>query len=207
MDNYIFVGSQRQISNNMLPHYIKQFWRKSDHKLRVIICSVISLDFESIKNHFIHHIEGCACFYCSSSFICWVAGLLPHPLGVVPENFIFNPMLVAMVEHYLLDRSGRPSFDISLLFLGFPVCGWWSRVWLHPRRRVQVRSGIQRNKYKLCSHTCPNFSPASSDTSLWCNRLSPAIYATRYHTFGRTTTTHTQLSIVLHSHHTERSTH
>ena len=61
-DNYIFVGSQGQISNNMLPRYIKQFWRKSDHKLRVIICSVISLDFEAIKNHFIHHIEGCACF-------------------------------------------------------------------------------------------------------------------------------------------------
>ena len=60
---------------------------------------------------------------CSSSVIGRVAGLLTIPLGVVPENFIFNPLFVAMVEHYLLDRSGRPLFDISLLFSGFPVCG------------------------------------------------------------------------------------
>ena len=62
---------------------------------------------------------------CSSSVIGRVAGLVPIPLGVVPENFIFNPLFVAMVEHYLLDRSGRPSFDISLygIVVGFS-CLW-----------------------------------------------------------------------------------
>jgi hypothetical protein len=44
-------------------------------------------------------------------------------LGVVPENFIFNTLFVSMVEHYLLEISERPLFNVSLLFLGFPVCG------------------------------------------------------------------------------------
>ena len=76
-----------------------------------------------------------------------------------------------------------PRSTIFIIVFGFS-CLWQmvkSVIMVQMRRRVRMRSGIQRNKYNLRSHTCQNFSHASIDTSLRSNMMSSAFDASRYH--------------------------
>ena len=111
VDNYIFIISEEQISNNILPQCIKWLWRKSDHKLMVIVLLIIPVDFESIKKNFFQIIQSCCC---SSRVVGCIAALLPRPLGLQPVNFIFNVLFLGIMKIYLF-KHGRKINELTFI--------------------------------------------------------------------------------------------